>query len=143
MTGKDYLSQIKMLNRKINNKISELENLKSMTTGTGLKLNADKVQTSISQDKMGDLVCKIIDLQAEINDEIDNLIDLKQEIIRTIESINNPKIYDVLYMYYVEEKKWSEICDKTGFSQSWCAELKNKGEFMVYNRIKSRKKDNP
>ena len=89
MTTKEYLSQIERFDRIIENKLSEMYQLKSMAYSvSGLNSN-EKVQTSFEQDKIGNAVSKIIDLENEINTLINNTLDKKMHIINQIDSIKN------------------------------------------------------
>ena len=48
---------------------------------------------------MADAVCKIVDLQAEINRDIDRLVDLKREIMDVIKAVPNTEYQTILENY--------------------------------------------
>lgn len=109
-----------------------------MAEGTTAPITGDRVQSSGSQDKMGKLVCKMVDMQNEINADIDRFVDLKNEVIRVIEQVDNPHIYDVLYMFYVQEINWTEISKTLNFTYQWVHELKNRGFEQVQKILDSK-----
>ncbi len=103
MNAKQYLNQIKRLDTQINNKQIELEQLRVMSKSiTGIDYSSDKVQSTGSKDKLGDIVAKIVDKQNEINKLIDKFVDIKQEAINVIEQVSDVDEYNVLHKRYVQ-----------------------------------------
>lgn len=127
MQAEEYLMQVRMLNRKINNRISECERLRALAEGTSVAMTGDRVQSSPKPDKMSSAICKLVDMQKEIDAEIDRFVDLKKEVISVIEQVDNPHVYDVLYMYYVQEINWTDISKQLNYTYVWIHELKNRG----------------
>mgnify|MGYP000877539172 CR=1 FL=1 len=101
MTTREYLGQIQRCNKIINNKYIEIEQLKSHAMGLNSFSYGERVQTSHSHDKMGDLVAKIVDLQSEIQDITYEYIEIRSEVVRTIDSVKNPVLYDILFKKYI------------------------------------------
>jgi DNA-directed RNA polymerase specialized sigma subunit len=62
------------------------------------------------------IICKIIDLQNEINSDIDQLVDLKISIRQIIESLPDMEGRTVLNLRYVRLLKWQEVADTMGYS---------------------------
>ena len=58
---------------------------------------------------MADTVAKIVDLEAEINRDIDRLVDLKREIVGVIKSISNPEYQTLLEKRYLCFLTWEQI----------------------------------
>lgn len=54
----------------------------------------ERVQTSGSQDKIGDTIAKLVDAQRELADNVVELMEKKQKLIDVIESVENPQYYD-------------------------------------------------
>nr|DAT64371.1 MAG TPA: Protein of unknown function (DUF1492) [Caudoviricetes sp.] len=117
MTTKEYLTQIERFDRIIENKLSEMYQLKTMAYSvSGLNSN-EKVQTSFEQDKIGNAVSKIIDLENEINTLINNTLDKKMHIINQIDSIKNVNMYHVLSSRYVNRKNFDDIAAEMNYSR--------------------------
>ena len=69
-----------------------------------------------SQDKLGDAVAKIVDLQEEINQKIDRYVDLKREISAVLEKLDDPDQVKVLHKRYFEYKQWERIACEMNYS---------------------------
>ena len=117
MTTRQYLNQIEKYDNLIHNKIIEEEQLNILSMSVKSIPIGEKVQTSSKQDPMGDMVAKIIDLREEISKMATDFLEQKQEIIRTIEAVEDPILYDVLFKRYVEYKTLLNIADELGYSE--------------------------
>lgn len=122
MNTREYLNQIQRYDRVIRNKYVELEQLEAHATGLS-SFYGDRVQTSGSQDKIGDLVAKIVDLQSEIADDTNEYLEKKTQVIKTIDSVKNSVLYDILFKKYVEGKTLDIIADEIGYSYQRIKEL--------------------
>lgn len=119
MNAKEYLNNIKTINTKINILLEHLEDLKAqaITVGSSGNLQTDRVQSSLNtKDKLGDIVAKIGDLEAEINKEIDIYVDEKHRAIKLVASMDNPIYIQVLNLRYLNNKSFEEIAVNIGFS---------------------------
>lgn len=106
MTAKEYLSQVYWLNRIINNKLEQKEELEAMAERTTVTITQDRVIGGVrTTSPMEDATVKLIDLSHEINDDIDELIDLKKEIQETINKVGDYRHKAILEMRYINNKK--------------------------------------
>ena len=71
MTTKDYLNQISRLNRMINNKLSEISQLRELACSVSAIRNEEKVQTSPKADSIGTAISKIDEMERDIERTID------------------------------------------------------------------------
>lgn len=98
---KDYLLRLRKLDKLIQNKLWEIENLRDIALGiTAARTEGDRVQSSGSKERMADAVAKCIDLEAEINSHIDELYEEKLKITRQIEQLDVME-YELLHLVYV------------------------------------------
>ncbi|MCD7825456.1 MAG: DUF1492 domain-containing protein [Clostridiaceae bacterium] len=109
MTTKEYLEQAFRLDQRINSKLSQITSLnelamKCTSTITGMPHNP-----SPSVSSMEDAICKIIDLEDEINHDIQLLVDLKREIVQVIKKVDNLECQTLLELRYLCFKTWEEI----------------------------------
>ena len=109
MDAKAYLKQIELCDIHISSKIEEVDKLRALATKVTSTLKADVVSGSMNQDKLGDAVAKIIDLQDDINKSIDRYIDLKNEISKIIEKVTDADQAAVLYKRYFLYERWEQI----------------------------------
>ena len=116
MTAKEYLSQARYLDQRINSKIQQVASLNGLATKatsviTGMPRNPNYAIAS-----MEDAVTKIVDFQTEINRDIDRLVDLKQEIADTIKAVENTEYQTILEKRYLCFLSWEQIAVDMGYS---------------------------
>ncbi len=116
--AKEYLLQIRKLDTLINNKIAEVEHWKDVAYGVGTFSEGERVQSSGNKQKMASAIERYTDIQAEITADIDKLIDLKQEVIKTIEQLPVAE-YDLLHKVYVQGWTLDMVAEVNDRSRSW------------------------
>ena len=118
MTAKQYLTKVDMLDRMIKNKLSEIYQLKTMACSITVSNDGDRVQKSSDKDRLGSSVVKIVDLERETDDLVDEFVDRRQKIIKQIDEIAavNLDYYDILSMRYVGKRTFEDIAKNTGWS---------------------------
>ena len=116
MTAKQYLSQISRLNKMIANKLSEIYQIKSMALNISVLNEEDKVQTSGSKDRIGDMVAKMVDIEKEAQSYVDAYTDLRRKTIMQIDSMPKETHYKVLFSKYIEDKTFDVIAEEMGYS---------------------------
>lgn len=115
MTAKDYLGQAYRLDQRINSKIDQITSLSDLATKCTSTISDMPKNPNPSTSSMADIVCKIIDLQAEINTDIDRLVELKRDIVRTIKSVDNSEYQTLLELRYLCFKTWEQIAVDMGY----------------------------
>ena len=138
MKSKEYLLQIRKLDTLINNKLAEVDHWKSVAFGTGAWSDGERVQSSGNKQKMASAVDRYVDIQAEITADIDKLINLKQEVIRTIEVLPE-KEYDVLHKFYVQGMTFDDIADFHERSYSWATSVHGRALASLQRVLDERK----
>lgn len=116
MNAKQFLRQAYKLNELIESDKDELENLRSLSTSIAGDMTQERVQTSTSSDKIVNIIARIVDLENEIHDEIEQLIALKKQIRDVINKLENVNEKLVLKYRYLMFFQWEEICDKMHYS---------------------------
>lgn len=112
MTAKEYLQQVYHMHRKVNRLKARREQLRAEMYSIGSpsgKMDADRVQTSMSGDTMLRLIAKVDSLERDIVYEIDEMLDSQRRIAKEIERIPNERQRDVLHKRYIECKRWEQI----------------------------------
>lgn len=107
--AKAYLRKIELLDAHINNKLNDLHALKTLVTKITATISPVVVSGSGSQDRLGDAVARIVDLQEEINQKIDRFVDMKREISAVLEKVTDADQVKVLHKRYFEYKPWERI----------------------------------
>ena len=120
MDTKQYLSQIERLDKMIQNKLSEIYQLKTMACSVTVSNEKERVQTSSDNDRLGSTVAKIVDLEKETDMLVDRFIDLKKEIMSIISMIKSEKHREILFKKYFEQKSIYAIAEELGMTDRGC-----------------------
>ena len=123
MTAKEYLSQARYLDARINTKIKQLEALNTLATSATSVLTGMPHSPNKATSKMADIVDKIVDLQAEINRDIDALVDLKGEMRSKLEMVPAEDYKAILEMRYLCFMSWEQIAINLGLSVPYTYKL--------------------
>ena len=115
MQAKEFLNKIRYIDMMIDCKLEQINDLRDMLTSIGSPLG-DKVQASLDPDKLTIPINKIIELEKEINEDIDNLVELKKIARNTIEQLENEVEKVILYKRYFENKSFEQISVEMGYS---------------------------
>ena len=116
MTAKEYLSQARYLDARVNAKIAQLASLNDLATKATSTISDMPRVSNYTGSSLENTVVKIIDLQEEINYEIDTLVDLKKEIYRKIQEVSNPEYQTVLERRYICFETWEQIAVDMNYS---------------------------
>ncbi len=116
MTAKEYLSQARYLDMRINSKIQQVASLNDLATKATSALTEMPRTPNHATSTMEEAIVKIIDLQSEINNDIDRLVDLKQEITATIKAVGNNEYQTILEKRYLCFLSWEKIAVDMGYS---------------------------
>ncbi len=115
MTAKEYLSQALHLDMRIDSKREQVASLNALATKCTATLSGMPHSPNHGQSTMADAVCKIVDLQREISDDILHLLDLKEEIIGVIKAIPNYEYQTLLEKRYLCFLTWEQIAVDMGY----------------------------
>lgn len=114
-----FLEQVERLDARIKNKLIEKQQWKDIALGITANMDGERVQSSGAKDKMANAVTKCVDMEAEIDSLVDELIDTKKKVIQTIEQLYSPTEYCVLHKRYIQYKSLQEIADDYGRDYGW------------------------
>lgn len=106
-----FLEQVKKLDFRIKNKLIEKQQWKDIALGITTCMEGERVQSSGSPSKMAEAVIKCVDVEAEIDALIDNLIDTKKLVVQTIERLDSYLEYDILHRRYIQFQSLQEIAE--------------------------------
>lgn len=109
MTAKEYLGQAYRLDQRINSKLEQVLSLRELTTKATATMSDMPGGGSRNVYKMQDIIGKIVDLENEINADIDQLVDLKREMVAVIKAVENPEYQTLLELRYLCFKTWEQI----------------------------------
>lgn len=126
MTAKEYLSQARYLDLRINSKIQQVASLNDLATKATSTLTGMPRNPNHASSTMEEAIAKIIDLQAEINSDIDTLVDLKRDLSATIKAVGNTEYQTVLEKRYLCFQSWEQIAVEMGYDLRWLYRIHGK-----------------
>ena len=132
MTAKEYLGQAYRLDQRISSKLEQVASLNELATKCTSTLTGMPRNPNRDTSTMADAVGKIIDLQAEINRDIDRLVDLKREMVLVIKAVDNTEYQTLLELRYLCFRTWEQIAVDMGYSIQHIYRLREK----AYDKIR-------
>ena len=113
--AKKYLSQAFGLNQRIESKLGQIEELHDLATKATVTYSDMPKNPNRGHSRMEDCICKIIDLESEINQDMIQLVELKKDIIGRIKSVESTELQTVLELRYLSYMRWEEIAIELGY----------------------------
>lgn len=107
--------ELRELNDIIKRKQEHIDELRAAATSLSAPIGNIHVQNS-HEDRIANLMCKIIIAENEIEQLIDDYVDKKHKAIMEIHSLPKEDWQDIVYMHYIEFKKMSEVAEIKGIS---------------------------
>lgn len=111
--AKTYLRQYIYASLAINGGIDELTSLRAL---------AEKVTSSISGQPKGsgrsreEIICKMVDLEKELDEKIDRMVELRIKIEKEISLVADQRYRSILQMRYINGWTLEKIAVETGYS---------------------------
>ena len=109
MNAKEYLNQAYRLEQRVQSKLEQIEALRSLASHMTAGLGQEPVVHTRNNTSMQDTVIRILEAEQELNREIDELVDIKAEIKRTIDLIPDVTMRLVLEKRNLCFEKWEQI----------------------------------
>lgn len=135
MKAKEYLGQIRKYDVLIANKTETVARLREQATSITAKTDKVNVQTTARNDKLEATIVKIIDLENGILKDIERLTELKGEVTRVIDAVNDADLINLLYKRYVHYEEWATIAEEMNFSEQHVLRLHGKALLRVQDII--------
>ena len=130
--AKDYFAQIRKTDRLIQRLKGTVATLRSGLTSQSYELKPDKVQSSGAKNPLESAMIKIVDLEAQINARIDELVSMKQEAFDRIRNVPDLDQQNILIGRYIQLKEWDDIAAELSFSPKWVLKLHGKALLEFY-----------
>lgn len=125
MKAKEYLQQIRKLDKLIENKLIERQYWKNLAVSISSNQGSENVQSTKTPDKMAAAVGKYVDIEREIDSCIDALYETKKDILNVIEQLETTE-YDILHKVYVQYMDLNDVAIKLDKSYSWVTSMHGK-----------------
>ena len=119
MDAKEFLRQVEKTEIMLRNKLIEQQQWRDIALGISATMDGDRVQSTGSKSKMSDAIDRCVDMEADIDAVVDKLVNVKKEVLKTIERLDSAVEYNILHMRYIQGKYLQEIADHYGREYGW------------------------
>lgn len=109
MTAREYLWQLKNIDKRIEDKMEEAQRWRDIAENVTSKVSKDKVQTTPKPDKMADAIVNAVQYEQESEELARRLAEFKNKVIHMIDAIDDIRYYDILKMFFVRNMKIVDI----------------------------------
>lgn len=122
--AQEFLKGIMLLDAKIDARKCEIDDLKEKLLHITPTLSPDKGGGGgYAHDKMAGTMARIVDLQAQINEEIDRLVEQKAKAMNMLNSMKNPVHMTILHRRYFLHQSFERIATDMNYTYRWVTRL--------------------
>lgn len=122
MYAKEFLLQIKKLDKLIENKLVEIQQWKAIATNSTTNMSGERVESSHNPRSKENAICKYMDLEAETKKDVEKLIKTKMDVISVIEQLDTIE-YDVLHKIYVQDFTLQDVASLYQRNYGWATTM--------------------
>jgi len=114
---KDFLGRGILVNKLIKAKICEIDNLKMLKKNISASRFYEFIDGNKKITKIGEIDIKIINYENMLNEDIDKLIDIKNDIKLFIEYVKSEELLSILTLKYLSFNTFEEIAEILNYSE--------------------------
>ena len=134
MTAREYLGQAYRLDQRINNKLQQIEQLRSLAQKVTVSYGGEAVSHTRNVTSMEDTIIRLMEAEKEIKLQIDELVNLKLQISKLIDQVRNESYRMILEKRYLCFLSWDQIASDLSYSKRW-VEVKHSRALDVVERL--------
>lgn len=109
LAAKNFLMQAYRVDIRINNKLEQIMALNELARKTSGAISDMPGSPNRNIHKMEDVVVRIIDMQAELKNDMIELMNVKEQTTDAIKSVADPELQTVLELRYLSYLSWEQI----------------------------------
>lgn len=113
---KDFLMKAYYVDERINSKLEQVASLNELAKKAASTVSDMPGSPNRNIHKTEDIIVKILDLQREIQEDANELLNLKQVIRRCINQVPDPEGQIILEERYLRMVKWEQIATTLSMS---------------------------
>ena len=114
--AKEFLQQVKLYDIHINSLLEEKAQMEALALKVTSSWSSERVSGSGNQDKLGDTVAKIVDLERKIDSAVDKFVDKKSEVKAVLEKIQKPDELELLLKVYIHYESLEKVACEMGYT---------------------------
>ena len=116
MTAKEYLSQARTLDMRIKSKLQQIESLNELATTCNIVYGDMPRNPNCQGSKVERCVMKIIEVEEGLRNDVEELVELKREIMATIHAVSDVEQQTLLEKRYLCFLSWEKIAVDMNYS---------------------------
>lgn len=143
MTAKEFLRRAREVDRRVDEAQERLERLRAklesgrMSSVTGMPRGGGADWTETAD--------RLIELERVVNARTRELVRWKLAAIDAIRAVEEPRLAEVLELYYIDGLTWEDVAKRMGLDLRWVYRLHGRAllEVRVPEEVKTDEKENP
>ena len=108
-SAQEYLRQVRLCDIHINSLLEEKAQMEALALKVTSSWSSEHVSGSGNQDKLGDTIAKIVDLERKIDHAVDKFVGKKAEVKAILEQIQNPDHLELLLKVYIHYETLEKV----------------------------------
>ena len=125
MTTKEYFSQTLTLNKRIKSKLDHLAVIRELVSKATSTMSDMPPCESRDVHQMEEAICRMVDLEKEVDADVERLVNLRLEQVRIISEIEKPLYQLILEQRYLCCHSWDYISEELEYDQRYLLRLNN------------------
>lgn len=129
MTAKEFLRRARAVDRRVDEAQERVERLRArleagrMSSVTGMPRGGSSDWTQTAD--------RLIELEQAVNERTRELVRWKLAAIDAIRAVEEPRLAEVLELYYIDGFTWDQVAQRMGLDLRWVYRLHGKALMMV------------
>lgn len=129
MTAKEFLRRAREVDRRVDEAQERAERLREklesgrMSSVTGMPRGGGADWTETAD--------KLIELERVVNQRIRELVRWKLAAIDAIRAVEEPRLSEVLELYYIDGLTWEQVAQRMGITERWALILHGRALLLV------------
>jgi DNA-directed RNA polymerase specialized sigma subunit len=111
MTAKEFLSQYRLIDTRIRDKLEQIRSLRELAEKCTSAVSASSGKVANGDSAMEKTIIAMVDMEKEVQKEMDDLVRLRKEISDAIKTVENKEYRTLLEKRYLEFFTMKEIAD--------------------------------
>lgn len=123
MTGQEFLNQAIIAERSVAARFEEVQRLRDTATSITPSYGTEAVSHTRNVDRLAVSVERIMEAEQKLNEEIDQMLLIKESVRNAISQINDTYMRTILEQKYLNNHSIKEIAIEIGKRERWTYEL--------------------
>ncbi len=138
MAAKAFLNQVYHLEQRVRVRMEEIARLRSLAMRTTSCLGMEPICRTRNVSSMEDIIHKLIMVEQEANDAIDEMINRKSDIMNVLSCLRDENARTILEMRYVGFMEWDMIAHYMHCSEASVFRQHQRGLQLVADVVSAR-----